>query len=246
MQFDTSIFWEALTSYAFMEGAMITIALAVLAHGVAILLSVPMAICLAGRRSVLRGLVSAYVSIFRAVPTLLQLLFIWNALPQFFPVFRDTWFTPFLAAWIALSLNEAAYQVEINRASLQSVDPGQTAAGNALGLRSYQVYWYIVLPQAFRIALPPTVNEFISLLKLTSLASVISLTELMTVTQTAVARTFHFSEYYTVALIYYLVMVFALVAIQKRVERRFAWSDRNKAVGKATNDIEMEAIDVRR
>jgi polar amino acid transport system substrate-binding protein len=103
-----------------------------------------------------------------------------------------------------------------------------------------------VLPQAFRIAVPPTVNEFISLLKLTSLASVISLTELMTVTQTAVARTFHFSEYYTVALLYYLVMVFALVAVQRRVEQRFAWADRSKAAGKALTESPMEAIDVRR
>lgn len=225
---------------------MITIALAILSHAIAILLSVPMAIALTGKPSILRSAVSAYVAIFRAIPTLLQLLFIWNALPQFFPIFRDTWFTPFLAAWIALSLNEAAYQVEINRAALQSVDPGQSAAGNALGLKSYQVYWYIVLPQAFRIAVPPTVNEFISLLKLTSLASVISLTELMTVTQTAVARTFHFSEYYTVALLYYLVMVFALVAVQRRVEQRFAWSDRSKAAGKALTESPMEAIDVRR
>ncbi len=233
MEFNTEVFWTALTSYAFLEGAMITIVLALLAHGTAIVVSIPMAIVLFEKRSPLRYPVAGFVSIFRAIPTLLQLLFIWNALPQFFPMFRESWFTPFLAAWIALSLNEAAYQVEINRAALQAVDQGQIAAGHALGLRPYQVYWYVVLPQAFRIAVPPTVNEFIGLLKLTSLASVISLTELMTVTQTAVARTFNFSEYYSVALIYYLAMVFALVAVQKRVERRFAWSDRTLAAGKA-------------
>ena len=87
-----------------------------------------------------------------------------------------------------------------------------------------QVFRLIVVPQALRIALPPTVNEFITLLKTTSLASVISLTELMAVTQQAVASTFRYAEFYAVAALYYLVMVLALMAVQARVERRFAWA----------------------
>jgi polar amino acid transport system substrate-binding protein len=83
-----------------------------------------------------------------------------------------------------------------------------------------------VFPQAARIAIAPTVNEFITLLKITSLASVISLQELMTVTQNSVARTFQFSEHYSAALVYYLAMVFGLMVIQMRVERKFAWADR--------------------
>ena len=230
MSFDWALFWDALFSAPFLRGAAITLALALLAHLTAIAVSIPLAVVLESGRGLLARLVTAYVGFFRAVPTLLQLLFVWNALPQIFPMFRDPWFTPFLAAWIALAINESAYQVEINRAALKSVDPGQRAAGQALGITRVNIYRHIVMPQAVRIALPPTMNEFITLLKLTSLATIISLQELMTVTQINVARTFQFAEYYAVALVYYLAMVFALMALQKRVERRFAWADRESAV----------------
>src|SRR5438093_9592676 len=108
MNFDVAVFWKALTSWAFFEGALVTLSLAVVSHATAILISVPLAVILNEPQSGLRRLVNAYVGLFRAVPTLLQLLFVWNALPQFFPIFRESWFTPFLAAWLALSINESA------------------------------------------------------------------------------------------------------------------------------------------
>jgi ABC-type amino acid transport system permease subunit len=132
----------------------------------------------------------------------------------------------FAAAWLALSINESAYQVEINRSALQSIDAGQLAAGEALGLTQLQIYCYVLIPQAIRVAIPPTSNEFITLLKVTSLASVISLQELMTTTQIAVARSFQFAEHYSAALIYYLVMVYTLMGLQSRVERTFSWATR--------------------
>jgi len=233
MNFDLSTFLDALFSWPFLRGALLTLGLTVAAHMAAILIAVPLAVVLNGPPSALRKLITAYVGFFRAVPTLLQLLFVWNALPQIFPIFREEWFTPFLAAWIALSLNESAYQVEINRAALSSVDGGQMAAGQAIGLKKSHIYRYILLPQALRVALPPTMNEFITLLKLTSLASIISLQELMTVTQINVARTFQFSEYYAVALTWYLVMVYSLMGLQKLVERRFRWASRTEAAALA-------------
>jgi His/Glu/Gln/Arg/opine family amino acid ABC transporter permease subunit len=229
MAFDPDAFWSALTSFAFLKAAAITLALALLSHATAILVAVPLALALMGSKGVLYRLVQVYVGLFRGAPTLLQLLFVWNALPQFIPVLRDDWFTPFLAAFIALALNEAAYQVEINRAALQSVERGQFDAGRSLGLTRLKILWLVVLPQALRVALPPTVNEFISLLKITSLASVISLHELMTVTAQSVATSFLFTEYYAAALVYYLAMVYALMAVQARVERRFAWASGNRA-----------------
>ncbi|MBE7730259.1 ABC transporter substrate-binding protein/permease [Komagataeibacter sp. FXV3] len=222
-------FFSALTSTAFMRGAFITLAVAVLSHFTAIMISIPMALALNGRDSLLKMALKGYVSVFRGAPTLLQLLFIWNALPQFLPIFREAWFTPFLATWLSLSINESAYQVEINRAALGAVDKGQELAGDALAMSRRQVYRHVIFPQALRIALPPTINEFISLLKTTSLASVISLQELLAVTQIQVARTFEFTEYYAAALVYYLAMVFFFLFLQKRVERRFAWADRHKA-----------------
>ena len=224
MSFDAGLFWSTLVSPAFLWAALTTLSLTVLAHAGAILLSLPLALALDSGRPTLRALAKAYIALFRALPALLLLLFVWNGLPQVSPVFREAWFSPFVAALLALSFNEAAYQVEINRAALSAVDKGQFTAGAALGFRRMQVFRLIVVPQALRIALPPTVNEFITLLKTTSLASVISLTELMAVTQQAVASTFRYAEFYAVAALYYLVMVLALMAVQARVERRFAWA----------------------
>src|SRR4029077_3281979 len=100
--------------------------------------------------------------------------------PQLWSGFAESWFSPFMAAWIALSLNEAAYMSEIIRAGLLSVDAGQELAGRALGMSRRQILRRVVVPQAVRIIIPPTGNEFITLLKLTSLASVISVHELLT------------------------------------------------------------------
>ncbi|KAB8123855.1 ABC transporter permease subunit [Komagataeibacter medellinensis] len=231
--FRWGVFFGALTSTAFARGAFITLAIAVLSHLTAIVISIPMALALNGRNTVLRLVLKGYVTLFRGAPTLLQLLFIWNALPQFLPIFRESWFTPFLATWIALSINESAYQVEINRAALAAVDKGQELAGDALALSRRQVYRYVIFPQALRIALPPTMNAFISLLKTTSLASVISLQELLAVTQIQVARTFEFTEYYAAALVYYLAMVFVFLFIQKCIEHRFAWADPHRVTTNA-------------
>ena len=233
MSFHWDIFWGALTSAAFLKGALVSLTLTLCAHALAILLATPLAIISNRNRGPAAFAVKLYVGLFRGIPTLLQLLFIWNALPQFIPALQAPWFTPFLAALVALTLNEAAYQTEINRAALRSVDPGQRAAGLALGLTARQVFLRIVAPQALRVAIPPTANEFINLLKVTSLASVISLRELLTVTSQAVASSFRFVEYYGAALVYYLIIVGVLTYFQGRLERRLAWSTRGS--GEATS-----------
>jgi len=171
-----------------------------------------------------RGFVSGYTWLFRATPTLLQLLFIWDALPQLWKVFAGSWFTPFLAAFVALALNEAAYMAEIIRAGLLSVDPGQELAGRALGMTRRQVLRRVVVPQAVRVVIPPTGNEFITLLKLTSLASVISVHELLTAANELASVRFQFAEVYLAALVYYLVMVSILMVVQARLEKRFTWT----------------------
>ncbi|MFO1087989.1 MAG: amino acid ABC transporter permease [Hyphomicrobiales bacterium] len=223
MDFDFRIFFSALTSPAIVTGAGVTLLLTLLSHAIAIGISLPMAVALLGRNKTLKTGAKAYIVLFRAIPVILLLLLIWNGLPQVFPIFRDEWFTPFFAALVGLSLIEAAYQVEINRTALAAIPKGQIDAGNALGFRPLQVFFLIKLPQAMRIALPPTVNEFITLLKSTSIATVISLRELMTITQQSVAYSFRYSEYYLAALCYYVAMVLILMALQSVAERRMAW-----------------------
>jgi ABC-type amino acid transport system permease subunit len=139
-------------------------------------------------------------------------------------VFAESWFTPFMAAAIALALNEAAYMAEIIRSGLLSVDPGQELAGRALGMTRRRILWRIVIPQAVRIVIPPMGNEFITLLKLTSLASVISVTELLTAAQDFYSSFASYKEPFTAAALYYLFIVSILMFIQSRLEKRFTFS----------------------
>jgi His/Glu/Gln/Arg/opine family amino acid ABC transporter permease subunit len=176
------------------------------------------------RRRAVRGFVFLYTWIFRATPTLLQLLFVWDALPQIWGVFREGWFTPFLAASIALSLNEAAYMAEIIRSGLLSVDPGQELAGRALGMSRRRILRRIIVPQAVRIVIPPMGNEFITLLKLTSLASVISVTELLTASQDFYSTNFSYMEAFSAAALYYLFIVSILMFLQSRLEKRYTFT----------------------
>ena len=226
--FDTHLFWTALTSGPYWRGALTALELTVVALASAVIVGFFVALGALSARRRFRTLAWIYNWLFRATPTLLQLYFIWYALPQIWGAFAGSWFTPFIAAWLALSLNEAAYMSEIIRAGLISVDPGQELAGRALGMSRWQILRKVIVPQAVRIVIPPTGNEFITLLKLTSLAFVISLHELLTAAQELAAATFQYPEPLVAALVYYLVIVSILMLIQSRLERRFTWTSRRR------------------
>ena len=243
MQWDTSIFVDALTSSALIHGALITIALTVSAWCGAQVVGSVLAVGRSSRFRVVRGAVVGYLWLFRAVPLLLQLLFVWNALPQLIPDLKSDWFTPFIAAFVALTLHEAAYMAEITRSGLLSVDPGQRDAARALGMTTGQTYRHVIVPQAVRVMIPPSANEFITLLKLTSLASVISLAELLTVTQQDVAVNFRFAELYAAATVYYLVMVSLLMVGQSYLERRFQWRSRARTQTAAPEQTTLESLE---
>jgi polar amino acid transport system permease protein len=221
--FDETVFLDALLGWPLLRGALVALGLAVLVQGAGLALSLPLA---TARRRGQRALVAGYVWLFRGTPVLLVLLMTWNGLPQLLPALRADWYTPFLAAFLALLLVQVAYLSEVMRAALGAVPAGQREAAAALGLRPGHAFRLVVLPQALRVAVPPLVNEFISLLKSTSLASVISLRELMTVTGYAIASTFRFLEWYAAALVYYLVMVGALSLLQAQLERRLGGAGR--------------------
>ncbi len=224
--FDTHLFWEVLRSGPYWKGALLALGLASASLGAACVLAFPLALGRRSRFRAVRLLVFLYSWFFRATPTLLLLLIVWDVSPKVWSVFTQNWYTPFLAAFIALSLNEAAYMAEIMRAGLLSVDPGQELAGRALGMKRLQILRRVIVPQAVRIVIPPTGNEFITLLKLTSLASVISVHELLTAAQEQASVKFSFPEIYSAALIYYLVIVSVLMFLQSRLERRFTFRSR--------------------
>jgi polar amino acid transport system permease protein/polar amino acid transport system substrate-binding protein len=212
--FDTHIFWEALSSSPYWKGALLALELTFVSLSTACVIGFFLALGRSSRLRWVRGFVFFYNWIFRATPTL----------PQLWDVFAGNWFKPFLAAYIALSLNEAAYMSEIIRAGLLSVEPGQELAGRALGMTRARILRRVIVPQAIRIIIPPTGNEFITLLKLTSLAFVISLHELLTASTVRATAEFRYVEAYTAAVVYYLGIVSILMVLQAQLEKRFTWT----------------------
>jgi polar amino acid transport system permease protein len=228
VKFDVGIFWDALTSSEFLHGAFLTVTLAFASQIAATIIGFVLALMRTGGSLPVRGAAALYVWIWRAIPTLLWLLLIWNALPQLIPALTEEWFTPFLAGFIGLALAEAAYMAEIIRSALLSVDPEQRLAAKALGMTAPQSMRKIVIPQVIRIAIPPTGNELITMLKFTSLTSVISLQELLTVAQQNISATFRYAEFYAAAAVYYLVIVSALMVVQMQLEKRYEWRTRDR------------------
>jgi len=224
VDFQGNVFLEALTSQSLIRGVQITVGLTVVSFAAGLVIGLVLAVMRDSRLRVLRWLSWTYIWIFRGIPTLIQLFIFWQALPQLFPALREQWFSPFLASSICLALNEAAYAAEILRGGLLSVDEGQRVAARALGMPPFSVFRKVVAPQLTRVTIPPMANDFITLLKITSLASVTSLRELMTNTQAAVSSSFRFAEWYGAAAIYYLVLVSIFMVGQSWLERRYVWT----------------------
>jgi cystine transport system permease protein len=157
----------------------------------------------------------AYVSVIRGTPLLVQLFIVFYALPQF-----DIVIDPFPAAVIAFSLNVGGYAAEVIRAAILSIPQGQWEAAQTIGMRYATTLRRIILPQAARTAVPPLSNTLISLVKDTSLASTILVTELLRVAQLAAAPTFDFFALYAVAAVYYWIICELLSLAQGRLETR--------------------------
>jgi polar amino acid transport system permease protein len=176
-----------------------------------------------------------YVFFFRGTPVLLQIFF-WYFMaylyptisigvpfgPAFLHIHTTTAMTKFLAATLGLGLNEAAYMAEIVRAGIISVDEGQTEAASALGMRRILIMRRIVIPQAMRVIIPPTGNETISMLKTTSLASVIALVELLYAAQLIYASNYETIPLLLTAALWYLAITTVLYGGQYYVERHYA------------------------
>ncbi len=217
------ILLDALTSRALREGLVVTISLTVVSFSLGFVIGLVVALLRDSRFRLVRAAAWTYIWVFRAIPTLVLLLFAWNALPQLIPALKGPGYPAFLAATLALSINEAAYAAEILRGGLLSIDDGQRLAARALGMPPTSVFRRVVLPQLVRVVIPAAANDFITMLKITSLASVISLRDIVTNTQTNIATSFRFAEWYTAAAIYYLVLVSIFMVGQAWLERRYVW-----------------------
>jgi cystine transport system permease protein len=190
-----------------------TLPLTAVSFVIGLAIAVGVALARMSSRRVLSVPARFYISIIRGTPLLVQLFIVFYALPQFGIVID-----PFPAAVIAFSLNVGGYAAEVVRSSILSVAHGQWEAAESLGMTYVQTLWYIVFPQAARIAVPPLSNTLISLVKDTSLASTILVTELLRTAQLAAAPTFDFFALYGVAAIYYWVICLILGFGQTRLE----------------------------
>jgi polar amino acid transport system permease protein len=217
---------EYLTSEAFLRGAGITLLLTVVSMVLGIVGGFLLAVLKQSRLGPARWLAHGYIWLFRGTPVLLQLIFVFAALPQ-----MGIRFSPIVCAIIALALNEAAYMAEIVRSGVQSVAQGQRTAARMLGMRDWQIMRYVILPQAARVALPPTGNQFIGMLKTSALASVVAVQDLLLVAQRNAAASFDYVATLVAAAIYYLVLTTLFTFLLDRVERRL--DPRGRAVAAA-------------
>ncbi|MBP2477525.1 cystine transport system permease protein [Crossiella equi] len=193
----------------------VTIPLTALSFAIGLVLALLVALARISAYRVLSGLARAFISVIRGTPLLLQLFIVFYGLPQL-----GLKFPPFTAAVVAFSLNVAGYAAEVIRSAILSVPKGQFEAAATIGLDYPKTLRRIVLPQAARTAVPPLSNTLLSLVKDTSLGSVVLLTELFRESQLAAAESNEFLALYSFAGLYYWLVCVGLSAAQKRLETR--------------------------
>jgi len=201
-----------------LNGAKITILLTLCAVSMGLLLSIFLALGKMSKNKILSGICSVYIFFFRGTPLLMQ-YFIYFGLPQINMALTIN--SRFFAAFLAFSLNSAAYCSEFIRAAIQSIDRGQFEASKALGLSKAQTMQLVIFPQSIRRLVPSVANEFIMVLKDASLVSIIALADLTKVTR-AISSSTGTAMVYIPAMIIYLVMTAFFEFIFRRMETKFS------------------------
>lgn len=217
---DMTAIWQKY-SYVFIEGIKWTLILTVITVLFGTVLGIVIAFMKMSKSKILNGITTLYIEIIRGAPMLLQLYFFWLWLPKVMPFEmseRD-------CIIIALIVNSSAYIAEVIRAGIQAVDKGQTEAAKSLGIRNSYMMRYIILPQAIKNILPAIGNQFIIMLKNTSLASTFFIGELMTSWRTVQTATYKPIPALLIVGIIYIFMTWSLTLLLNIYERRLAESD---------------------
>ena len=197
-------------------GAGVTIQITVLSTAIGFVIGLIVGVARISHVRLLRMLAEVYVEFFRGTPLLVQIFLFYFALP----VLTGQRIDPFIAAISACGINSGAYVAEIFRAGIQSVDEGQMEAGRSLGMTWLQTMRYIIVPQAFKRVIPPLGNEFIAMLKDSSLVSVIGFEELTRRGQLIIAKTYGSFEIWMSVAVIYLVMTLTISRFVAYLERR--------------------------
>ena len=231
--------WDVVVSYLFapqiLAGAGLTLLLTIVSMTVGIALGTLLAIMRLSDNPILSTISRGYIWFFRGTPLLVQLIF-WYNIAALYPVIAfglpfggpsmvlgsaNVLISPLGAALLGLSLNEAAYMAEIIRGGIGSVDKGQYDAARALGMSGRKLMNRVILPQAMRVVLPPTGNQVISMLKGTSLVSVLAISDLLYSAQIIYANNYQTIPLLIVASLWYLLMTTVLSFFQNKLERRY-------------------------
>jgi polar amino acid transport system permease protein len=234
-RFEWGVIGQYFLSRRVLSGLSVTILLTVVAMAIGIILGVILAVMRLSANPLLSGASWVYIWFFRGTPVLVQLLFWFNLAflyprislgvpfgPAFVHANANDVISALTAAILGLGLNEGAYMAEIVRAGILSVEHGQVEASQALGMSRALTMRRIILPQAMRVIIPPTGNETISMLKTSSLASVITVTELLYAVQLIYSVNFQTIPLLIVASIWYLIMTSVLTVGQYYIERHYA------------------------
>jgi len=208
-----SSFWDFLLSPYLLRGAWTTVWLTVAAMSIGLLVGSAAALMKMAANPLLRWVASFYIWLWRATPLLVQLVILYTGLPQI-----GIRLNVVECALIGFGLNEAAYLAELIRAGIRSVDRGQVEAAKALGMNFAKTMRIVVLPQAARVIVPPLGNQFNGMLKISSLASVVTMQELLRSAQQLAQLEFRVLEAYVAAAVYYIALTTLWGEIQRRIE----------------------------
>ena len=197
------------------QGALTTIKITAIGLGLGFVLGLPAALLRVYGGKYLRWLAIAYIELFRGTPVLVQLFVIYFGFPDL-----GVTFSRLTAAYIALGLNSGAYQAEYFRGAIQAIGSGQMMAARSLGMNRLQAIRHIILPQALRLVIPSWSNEPISLMKASSVAFLIAVSDLMTKGKLVASRTYDPITSYLCVAIIYIVMVFLMTSLVQYVEKK--------------------------
>ncbi|MCM3763680.1 amino acid ABC transporter permease [Neobacillus niacini] len=200
-----------------LQGALVTIEIAVIGVIFGSIIGLLVGLGRVSSNPLLSQISRFYIWVIRGTPLLLQLFVIHFAIPS---VFSALTMPPFVSACIALSLNAAAYIAEIARGAIQSIDKGQMEAARSLGLSAGQAMRRIIIPQAFRRMLPPLGNEFIALIKESSLVSTIALYDLLRTGQQIISSTYRYMEVFLLVGLIYLFLTTIMSYIVGKIEKK--------------------------
>jgi len=184
------------------RGLLITFKVSFTCLGIGLLIGLPSALARVYGPKWLRWIVTGYIELLRGTPVLVQLFLVYYGLPQF-----GITFSAFTSAYIAVGCNSGAYQAEYFRGAIQAIGSGQMMAARSIGLSYLKAIWHVIIPQAFRFALPCWSNEVVSMIKISSIVYLIAIPEMLYVAKELMAKYFNvFQTYITVGVIYLLVI----------------------------------------